>query len=98
MAGVAAWLERVGLTPDDLECGAHAPMDREAAQARVRAGDAPSALTNNCSGKHAGFLTTAQNLGEETAGYIMPGHAVQLNPVSPIRHQGPEDGVQFPVV
>ena len=77
VAGVAAWLERVGLTADDLECGAHAPIGKEAALARVRAGDAPSALTNNCSGKHAGFLTTARHLGEETAGYIEPGHAVQ---------------------
>ena len=77
VAGVGAWLERVGLAPDDLECGAQAPMGKEAALARVRAGEAPSALTNNCSGKHAGFLTTAQHLGEATAGYIELDHAVQ---------------------
>ena len=77
VAGVGAWLERVGLGAGDLECGAQAPIDKEAALALVRAGDAPSALTNNCSGKHAGFLTTARHLGEATAGYIEPVHAVQ---------------------
>ncbi|MDP6574146.1 MAG: asparaginase [Rhodospirillales bacterium] len=77
VAGIAAWLERVSLAADDLECGAQSPLGREAALARVRAGDAPSALTNTCSGKHAGFLTTALHLGEETAGYIKRGHAVQ---------------------
>ncbi len=77
VAGIGAWLERVGLAAGDLECGPQAPMDREAALARARAGDAPLALTNTCSGKHAGFLTTARHLGEETAGYIKTGHAVQ---------------------
>jgi len=77
VAGVGAWLERIGLGVGDLECGAHAPMGQEEALARERARDAPSALTNNCSGKHAGFLTTARHLGEATGGYIKPDHAVQ---------------------
>ena len=77
VAGVGAWLERLGLGAGDLECGAHATIGREAALARARAGEDPSALTNTCSGKHAGFLTTARHLGEETKGYIEPDHAVQ---------------------
>lgn len=77
VAGVIGLLERIGLAADDLECGAQSPIGREAALVRVRAGEAPSALTNTCSGKHAGFLTTAVHLGEKTAGYIKSGHAVQ---------------------
>ena len=77
LALVAAWLERMGLGPGDLECGPHAPIDEAAAADLVRAGVPPSPLHNNCSGKHAGFLATALHLGEETAGYVLPGHPVQ---------------------
>lgn len=74
---VDGWLVRVGLSERDLECGAHPPMDEEAARALVRAGRAPGPLHNNCSGKHAGFLTTARHMGEPTAGYVKAGHPVQ---------------------
>jgi L-asparaginase II len=36
-----------------------------------------SALHNNCSGKHAGFLCTACALGADRAGYVEPAHPVQ---------------------
>ncbi|MCH7551726.1 MAG: asparaginase [Proteobacteria bacterium] len=74
---ILAWLERIGLGADDLECGAHEPLDPETAKARARAGESPGAADNNCSGKHVGMLTTAIHLGEETAGYTRPGHPVQ---------------------
>ena len=74
---VAAWLERIGCTVDDLECGVHAPSHGPAAEALVRAGEAASPLHNNCSGKHAGFLTTARHLGEPTEDYRLYGHPVQ---------------------
>jgi L-asparaginase II len=74
---VEAWLNRIGLSRDDLECGADPPIDSSAAQALVRAGQSPSALHNNCSGKHAGFLTTASHCGEPTRGYIGAQHPVQ---------------------
>src|SRR6202011_2706341 len=48
-----------------------------AAQALIRAGQSPSPLHNNCSGKHAGFLTTARYRGEPTRGYIDAEHPVQ---------------------
>ena len=74
---VLAWLKRIGLGANDLECGAHEPLDPETTKARVRAGESPGPADNNCSGKHAGMLTTAKHLGEETAGYTRPGHPVQ---------------------
>ena len=70
---VAAWLNRLGLSETDLECGAHAPT-HEATACKV---ERPSALHNNCSGKHAGFLTVARHLGAPTKGYIQPDHPVQ---------------------
>jgi L-asparaginase II len=75
---VAAWLARLGLTEADLECGPHPPGDEVAAFVLLRRGAAPGALHNNCSGKHAGFLTTARHLGEPTPGYIRPDHPVQV--------------------
>ena len=74
---VAGWLERLGLGVDHLGCGAHLPYDINAAHDIVRAGDEPTRLNNNCSGKHAGFLTTALHLNEPTAGYLEPDHPVQ---------------------
>ena len=77
VAGVKAWLERMGLSADDLECGAHRPDDRDAADALIRAGQEPSSLHNNCSGKHAGFLAVAKILSVPTKGYIEYSHPVQ---------------------
>jgi L-asparaginase II len=77
VAAVEAWLDRIGLAPDDLECGADPPIDTAAAHALIRAGQSPSALHNNCSGKHAGFLSAARFLGEPTRGYIGADHPAQ---------------------
>jgi L-asparaginase II len=75
---VAAWMERIGLTSRHLVCGAHWPMLDEAARALAVKGDTPNELHNNCSGKHAGFLTTALHLGERLSGYEEYLHPVQL--------------------
>ena len=75
---VRRWLARLDLGPQDLECGSHAPGNAAAAEALIRAGEAPSAVHNNCSGKHSGFLTTARHRGEPTRGYIAADHPVQL--------------------
>ena len=74
---VRAWLERIGLGPDDLECGAHLPFYESAAEEMLREGETPTTLHNNCSGKHAGFLTLAKHLGVPTKGYIGYAHPVQ---------------------
>jgi L-asparaginase II len=77
VAAVAAWLARIGCAPSDLECGTHAPVDAAAAGALAVGHIRPSALHNNCSGKHAGFLTVARHMGEPTGGYIGYDHPVQ---------------------
>ena len=72
-----AWLARLGYSNADLECGAHLPYAESAAHAMIRQGQAPQALHNNCSGKHAGFLTVARQLGVSPQGYIKFEHPVQ---------------------
>ncbi len=55
-----------------LECGAHWPMGEKAARALAVEGGRPSALHNNCSGKHSGFVCLACGLDEDPKGYIQP--------------------------
>jgi L-asparaginase II len=73
---VAAWLEALGLGEPDLRCGAHEPADRDERDRLIRAGEAPCQIHNNCSGKHAGFLTLARHLGAGPE-YVAPDHPVQ---------------------
>jgi len=77
VAAVAAWLERIGRSVADLECGAHLPYDEAATAALLREGGEASALHNNCSGKHTGFLCFAQHAGLPTKGYVRYDHPVQ---------------------
>jgi L-asparaginase II len=74
---VTAWLHRIGLGIEDLECGPHYPTREKFLHAMLRAGEEPTRAHNNCSGKHAGFLTTAVHVGEPTRGYIQYEHPVQ---------------------
>lgn len=54
---VTAWLEHIGKSEADFLCGPQAPRDRDALHAMIRAHGEPTLCDNNCSGKHAGFLT-----------------------------------------
>ncbi|WP_025899948.1 asparaginase [Sneathiella glossodoripedis] len=74
---VKKWLARIGLGIDDLECGAHWPTYKPAERALAAKGEEPTAAHNNCSGKHAGFLTTSVHLKEHHKGYIHLDHPVQ---------------------
>ena len=74
---VNAWLAQLGLTEDDLRCGPQMPDDRPARTAIIKTDASPCQLHNNCSGKHAGFLTLAQHLGAGPE-YVDPDHPVQL--------------------
>jgi L-asparaginase II len=76
--GVTQFLGHVGVTPDDLECGAHQPTNGRAREALRRAGAEPSQLHNNCSGKHSGMLSVARALGVDTHDYVTRGHPVQV--------------------
>jgi L-asparaginase II len=77
VSNVANFLERMGLSVDDLECGAHMPTNGKAREEIRAAGSAPSALHNNCSGKHSGMLSVALAMGVPTEGYVTREHDVQ---------------------
>jgi len=65
----ASMLQKVGLEPSALKCGAHEPFAAEVARHLREKGGAPNSLQNNCSGKHAGMLALARFLGAPTETY-----------------------------
>ena len=86
VATAAGMLAKAGIDVRSLECGAHWPY-REAFQRELAArGEAPSALHNNCSGKHAGFICLACLMNKQVAddkplfdyakGYVHADHPV----------------------
>ena len=54
---VGAWLAGIGLGESDLRCGCHMPWDKDENRRLTCSDHKPNQLHNNCSGKHAGFLT-----------------------------------------
>lgn len=75
---VTAWLERIGCTEQDLACGAHPSRVEAVNDAMIRAGEKPTRIYNNCSGKHSGFLTVARHWDIATHGYETHDHPVQV--------------------
>jgi len=92
---VARWLGRIGARAEDLDCGPHPPLDPAAAAALAKAGQAPSRLHNNCSGKHTGFLTLARHLGAPLAGYDHLDHPVQIRAVEALASLSGMEGTEF---
>jgi L-asparaginase II len=74
---VREMLSRMGLSPEHLKCGAQTPIDRDARRELLVADRAPTAVHNNCSGKHCGFLALALHLGVDPARYLEPSSASQ---------------------
>jgi L-asparaginase II len=70
-------LAQAELDGSALECGAHWPSNHEATIALARRGGRPSALHNNCSGKHSGMLSACRFMGVPLESYLKPSHPLQ---------------------
>jgi L-asparaginase II len=77
LAAVRSILEKVGLSEDDLQSGAHPPMYGPADAKLIRRGEEPRPIHSNCSGKHSGMLAVCVHKGYETLDYRDPGHPLQ---------------------
>ncbi len=73
---VNAWLADLGMQDSDFRCGPQMPNDQPAQYGLIRAHTEPCQVHNNCSGKHAGFLTLNKHLGGD-ADYELIDHPVQ---------------------
>lgn len=65
----AEMLEKVGFGEADLRCGVHAPFNEKRTEEMIRAGEKPTQLHNNCSGKHAAMLGLAKHIDADVKSY-----------------------------
>ena len=73
---VERWLRDIGLGEPALRCGPQMPDDPDARERLLCGHVAPCQVHNNCSGKHAGFLTLGRHMGAGPE-YVEPDHPVQ---------------------
>ena len=94
VAGIQSMLDKLKLTPYDLECGTSPPMYQRAANEILKTGGAFSALTNSCSGKHCCMIALAEIRELDVAGYSQVVHPVQhetLRTISDVTGLFPKD-------
>lgn len=75
---VLSVLDKIGLPEDALRCGIHPPIHAATAEARIRAGLAPSPVCNNCSGAHTGMLVACRAMAWPIDTYGDPEHPLQI--------------------
>jgi L-asparaginase II len=97
VAAVAAILSKIGMSPDALQCGAHLPYDQQAAQALLQAGEKPTPLHNNCSGKHAGILALCKAIGADPATYMEPSNPAQRRILALCARLSDDDAATWPI-
>jgi L-asparaginase II len=73
----AAMLAKAGKDVSAMECGAHWSSDQKTIIHQARTLEKPSALHNNCSGKHSGFICTCVHTGTDPKGYVGYDHPLQ---------------------
>jgi L-asparaginase II len=77
IAAVAGILAKIGLDVSALQCGATPPAYENAAADLAASGVMPTAIHNNCSGKHAGILALCVQAGYPIETYLEPAHPAQ---------------------
>ena len=73
----ASMLGKIGLGEADLRCGTHLPFSTTESERMLRAGETPSQLHNNCSGKHAAMLAYCKHTGVSLTDYEGIDHPLQ---------------------
>jgi L-asparaginase II len=75
---VRGLLARAGTGADALRCGTQLPIELRLRHEQPLRGEDRDPVRHNCSGKHAGFLLVARQLGERFEAYLEPKSRVQL--------------------
>lgn len=68
---------KIGISVNDLQCGAHYPYHEPTADAMKIRGEQPTPYRHNCSGKHSGMLAHAKLRGLPLETYLSLEHPVQ---------------------
>ena len=74
---VRSILQKINMPEEALGCGAQYPTHKKDADALIMHQTKPTAIHNNCSGKHAGMLALCKLLDFNTQDYLNPLHPVQ---------------------
>ena len=70
-------LKKAKLTVGHLQCGAHPPTGSRGLRDLLKSGKEPTAIHNNCSGKHSGMVSATRFLRAPLGTYLKPGHPLQ---------------------
>ncbi len=74
---VAGILKKIGLAGENLQCGAHMPLDASEKENFIKHDAQPNAFHNNCSGKHAGMLAVCVKNNWDVSDYLNISHPLQ---------------------
>jgi L-asparaginase II len=94
---VQSWLNRLGLTENDLACGAVLPEHTERAHQLLAVGQKGCRIHHNCSGKHTGLLTTALHLDISLDDYHLLEHPLQQLSLDTLSDLADIDLKQYPI-
>jgi len=94
---VRSILNKIGMDVAALQCGAHYPYEEKSAQAMIRAGEPPSALQNNCSGKHAGILALCVAIGADPNTYLEASNPAQRAILELCARLSDDDALTWPL-
>lgn len=75
---VRSMLAKTQANEDDLRCGGHWSISETVKHDWIKNAYSPTAISNNCSGKHAGMLSGARALNASMKGYHLAEHPMQL--------------------
>jgi L-asparaginase II len=70
-------LKKSKLTVGHLRCGAHPPSGSKGLRELIRSGKEPTAIHNNCSGKHSGMVAATRFMRASLETYLQPAHPLQ---------------------
>ncbi|MBS3913756.1 MAG: asparaginase [Bacteroidetes bacterium] len=99
-------LQKIGMQVSDLGCGAQPPTHKKDYLNLIYAGKEPTAIHNNCSGKHAGFLAWCKFMNASTSNYLDFEHPLhkEIKKYTALFHEIPEselviglDGCSAPI-
>lgn len=75
---IRSLLKKYEINENLLKCGIHSPLSRNMQDNMLMREEKPSAIHNNCSGKHAGFLIICKKKGWDMENYDNPDHPLQI--------------------
>ncbi len=97
VAAVRSILQKIEMGETALQCGTHPPVDEASAKALRERGERPSAVHNNCSGKHAGVLALCKAIGADSTTYLDPHNPAQQRILALCARQSGDDPNTWPL-